>query len=133
MDPVSMILAFALKNPQATTQSLSEMNRPGEVNVLQLQSSMIDFARQTLKCYHKTARFIDADVLGTPWKYHYKYGATNSVVMKVTFQGALTGGAYEMVVAAMSKEGAFRTAILQDTAMIPSNKNCAMEEWVSIQ
>lgn len=133
MDPISMILAFALKNPQATTQGLIEINRPGTVDVSQLQSSMIDFARQTLKCYHKTARFIDADVLGAPWKYHYKYGANNSVVMKITFQGAFTSNPYEMVIAAMSKEGAFRTAIIQDTAMITSNKNCAMEEWIDIQ
>lgn len=133
MDPVSLILAFALKNPQVTGSALAEANRPGTVDAAQLNSSLIDFARQTLKCYHKTARFVDADVLGSPWQNQYKYGAQNSVVMRINFQGGFTGGPYEMVVAAMAKEGAFRTAVLRDNAMIAYNANCALEEWVSTQ
>lgn len=133
MDPVSLILAFALKNPQVTEQAIAEANRPGAVDAAQLNSSLIDFARQTLKCYHKTARFVDADVLGSPWQSQYKYGAQNSVVMRIKFQGGFTGSPYEMVVAAMAKEGAFRTAVLRDNAMIAYNANCALEEWVSTQ
>ena|SRR6218665_226007 len=131
MDPISIILALALKNPQATGQALSEANRPGEVDAAQLNSSLIDFSRQTLHCYHKTAQFIDADVVGSPWQNQYKYGAQSSVVIRITFRGAFTGDPYQMVVAAMAKEGAFRTAVLQDTAMIAYNKNCALEQWVA--
>jgi hypothetical protein len=133
MDPASLILAYALKNPQFTGQALAEATRPGTVDSAQLNSSLIDFARQTLKCYHKTARFVDADVLGSPWGQQYKYGAQSSVVMRITFQGGFTGSPYEMVVAAMAKEGAFRTAVLRDNAMVAYNANCALEEWVASQ
>jgi hypothetical protein len=133
MDPLSLILAYALKNPQVTGQALTEANRPGVVDAAQLNSSLIDFARQTLKCYHKTARFVDADVLGSPWQYQYKYGAQSSMVMRISYQGAITASRYQMVVAAMGKEGAFRTAVLQDNAMVAHNANCALEEWVSVQ
>lgn len=131
MDPISLILAFALKNPQATGQALSEANRPGTVDTAQLNSSLIDFSRQTLRCYHKTAQFLDADVIGSNWQSQYKYGAQNSVVIRITFRGAFTGDSYQMVVAAMAKEGAFRTAVLQDTALIAYNSNCVLEEWVA--
>lgn len=133
MDPVSLILAFALKNPQTTGQALAEANRPGVVDRAQLNSSLIDFARQTLKCYHKSARFVDANVLGSPWVNQHKYGAQGSVVMRINFQGAFTGTTYEMVVAAMAKEGAFRTAVLRDNAMVPYSAKCELEEWVAAQ
>jgi hypothetical protein len=130
MDPVSMILAFALKNPQATANTLNEVDRPGQVDATQLNSSLIDFARQTLKCYHKTARFVDADAVGGPWQNQAKYGAKASVLLSIKFQGGFTGTPYEMVVAAMVKEGAYRTAVLRDSAIIPYNDKCALEEWV---
>ena len=131
MDPASLILSFVLQNPQVAGQALSEANRPGTVDATQLNLSLIDFARQTLRCYHKTARFVDADVLGSPWQNQYKYGAQGSVVIRIKFQGAFTGDPYQMVVAAMAKEGAFRTAVLQDTAIVAFNKNCVLEEWVA--
>ena len=131
MDPLSLILAYALKNPQATGQALAEANQPGVVDTAQMNASLIDFSRQTLRCYHKTARFVDADVLGSPWQNQYKYGAQSSVVIRISFQGGFTGEPYQMVVAAMGKERAFRTAVLQDTALVPYNKNCSLEEWVA--
>jgi len=130
MDPVSMILAFALKNPQAAANTLNEVDRPGQVDASQLNSSLIDFSRQTLKCYHKTARFVDADAVGGPWLYQAKYGAKASVILSIKFQGGFTRAPYEMVVAAMVKEGAYRTAVLTDTAAIAYNDKCELQEWV---
>jgi hypothetical protein len=100
------------------------------VDTAQLNSSLIDFARQTLHCYHRSARFVDADVLGSPWQSQYKYGAQNSVVIRISFQGSFTGSTYEMIVAAMTKEGAFRTAVLRDNAMVAYNAKCQLEEWM---
>lgn len=125
-----MILAFALKNPQAAANTLAEVDRPGQVDTAQLNSSLIDFARQTLKCYHKTARFVDADAVGGPWPNQAKYGAKGSVILSIKFQGGFTRSSYEMVVAAMAKDGAYRTAVLSDTAAIAYNDKCELQEWV---
>jgi len=125
-----MILAFALKNPQVAVSTLNDMDRPGQVDAVQLNSSLIDFARQTLKCYHKTARFVDADAIGGPWQYQAKYGAKASALLSIKFQGGFTGLPYEMVVAAMAKDGAYRTVVLRDSAAIAFNDKCALEEWV---
>lgn len=133
MDPISMIISLALKNPQAAANTLNELERPGQVDAAQLNSSLIDFARQTLKCYHKTARFIDADMIGGPWQYQSKYGANASVLLSIKFQGGFTGSPYEMVVAAMAKDSAYRTAVLRDSAVIAYNDKCELQEWVQTQ
>lgn len=125
-----MILAFALKNPQVAVSTLNDMDRPGQVDAGLLSSSLIDFARQTLRCYHKTARFVDAVEIGGPWQYQAKYGAKASVLLSIKFQGGFTGSPYEMVVAAMAKDGAYRTVVLRDSAAIAFNDKCALEEWV---
>jgi hypothetical protein len=36
---------------------------------------------------------------------------------------------YEMVVAVMAKDNKVRTAVLADTATIPYNKKCQLEDW----
>ena len=130
MDPATMIIAFALKNPQAVADTINEVDRPGEVDAAQLSSSLIDFARQTLKCYHRTARFVDADAIGGPWQQQAKYGAEASVLLSIKFQGGFTGSPYEMIVAAMAKKGAYRTAVLRDSAVIAYNDKCELEQWV---
>ncbi|MDQ1835232.1 hypothetical protein [Massilia scottii] len=128
MDPVSMILAFALKNPQATADLTNEYREPGHIDAQQLRSSVADFAMQTLACYHKSARFRGVDILGAPWRQHVKYGANGSVVLRINFTG-VSGTPYQMIVAAMAKDQAYRTFVIQENAVIPYNKNCALEYW----
>lgn len=130
MDPISLILAFAFKNPQATNTAINSYTTPGEVNVSQLNSSAADFAMQTLRCYHKTARFRDVDILGTSWKDQYKFGAENSVVMRINFMGT-SGNYYQMIVAAMSKGQSYRTYVINEDTLIPYNKKCELETWTS--
>ena len=51
MDPISLILAFALKNPEATAELVDGYGRPGNVSSQNLQSSVADFAMgQANKC-----------------------------------------------------------------------------------
>lgn len=132
MDPVSMILAFALQNPQVASQAVNNYSAPGQVNAARLQESVADFAMETLNCYHRTSRFRGVEVLGTPWVNHANFGAENSVVIRIHLAGA-SGSAYQMVVAAMAKGNSFRTFVLQENTMIPYNKRCGLEQWTSVQ
>lgn len=128
MDPISLILAFALKNPQATAKLVDGYGRSGNVSSQNLQSSVADFAMQALSCYHKSARFRGVSILESPWRQQGMYGAQGSVVMRINFRG-VTGTEYQMVVAAMAKDQAYRTFVIQENALVPYNKNCSLENW----
>lgn len=130
MDPVSMILAFALKNPNATASAVTNYRTPGQVEAAKLSESMADFAMQTLTCYHKTARFRGVQLLDAPWQDQYKFGAENSIVMRIELSG-MSGSSYQMVVAAMAKGGSYRTFVIGENTVIPYNKNCQLEHWTS--
>jgi hypothetical protein len=125
-----MILAFALQNPQATGAAVNSYSKPGEISPERMESSAADFARETLQCYHRTARFRGVEILGSPWQEQGKYSAENSVVMRVNFTG-MTGMGYQMIFAAMTKGRNYRTAVIAENSTIPYNKNCALEYWVS--
>lgn len=132
MDPVSMILAFALQNPQVASQAVNSYSAPGQVNPARLQESVADFAMETLACYHKSSRFRGVEVLGSPWANQGSFGADNSVVIRIHLTG-VSGSAYQMVVAAMAKGNNFRTFVLQENTMIPYNKKCVLEQWTGVQ
>lgn len=132
MEPISLIFSLALKNPDLAAKAADSYARPGVVSAAQLESSAADFAREVINCYHRTARFSGLNVVGGPWAGQAQYGAENSAVMQIFFTG-VSGATYEMIVAAMSKGRQYRTAVLRDTAMIPFNKNCALERWVDAQ
>ena len=123
-----MILAFALNNPQATAEAAQQYREPGKVDTQRLQSSVADFAMQTLKCYHKTARFRGVSILGAPWPEQAMYGAQASVVIRINFTG-LSSTPYQMVVAAMAKGRAFRTFVIDENSLVPYNRHCSLESW----
>lgn len=131
MDPITLILTLALKNPQLTNDAINAYNQPGQVDASQLQSSVADFAMETLACYHKTARFRDVDIVQAPWSGQSKFGADNSVVLRITLAG-MSGQPYQMLVAAMAKENSYRTFVIQENTLIPYNKNCTLERWTSV-
>lgn len=126
-----MIFALAMKNPQATTSAIKNYNAPGRVEAAQLQQSVADFAMQAVKCYHNSARFRGVDVLGSPWPEEKKFGAQKSVVLQINIQG-VTGTDYQMIVAAMARDKSYRAFVLQENTRIRYNKNCALEQWISV-
>lgn len=130
MDPVSMILAFALKNPNATASAVADYRTPGQVEVARINESMADFAIQALSCYHKTARFRGVQLLAASWPEQYKFGADNSIVMRIELSG-VSGSAYQMVVAAMNRGNSYRTFVIGENTLVPYNKNCQLEKWTS--
>lgn len=130
MDPVSMILALAMRNPQLAAQAVDGYKTPGQVDVSRIQSSVADFAAQTLNCYHRSARFRGVEILGAPWAAQAHFGAQASVVLRIHFSG-LTGTQYQMIVAAMAKDQAYRTFVVDENSAVPYNKRCELEYWTA--
>ena len=126
MDPFTIILSLALKNPNA----IADLNKPGTVDAGELQSSLADFAMQTLTCYHKTARFRGVDVVGGRWSEQATFGAEKSAVIRINLQG-VTGNHYTMAVAAMTRGHSYRTFVIHETTPVPYNKHCSLEQWTS--
>lgn len=130
MDPISLIFSLAMQNPGTTLNAVDRLNQPGQVSPAQLESSVADFAREVVNCYHHSATFAGVEPLGGPWPQQNLYGAEKSGVLRIYFKGGLTGTRYTMIVAAMAKDRQYRTAVIGDNAVIPYNKNCALERWV---
>lgn len=128
MDPVSLILSFALQHQQATATIAENYGKAGQVDASRLHSSVADFAIQTLSCYHRTAKFRDVEILGAPWPNQYKFGAKGSLVMRISFVG-LSQLPYQMTVAAMVKDQSYRTFVLSETSLVPYNRKCSLEYW----
>lgn len=123
-----MIFSFALKNPQVTASAIENYNTPGQVQTEKLRQSAADFAMQTLNCYHKSARFRGVEVIGSPWQGQDKFGAEQSLIMRINLAG-ITGTSYQMIVAAMAKGRSYRTFVLSENTIVPYNKNCSLESW----
>jgi len=131
VEPLSLILSLALQHPQAVGQAVRSYNAPGVVNTANIESSLADFARETLRCYHPSARFRDVNFVAAPWPEHYKFGAQSSAVIQISFTG-LTGQPYQMLIAAMAKDRSYRTFVLGETSTIRYNRNCEFENWKQV-
>lgn len=111
------------------TRPVLEVHRVGDYEA-SFVPSIADFSRGVLHCYHRTARYQFADVVQKPWARQGQYGASNSAVIRIRYSG-VSGASYEMVVGVLAKEKQVRTAVLQDTAVVPYSKRCQLEEWSS--
>ena len=131
MDPAAIALTLLLKSPVLIASAASAAQQamaPGAVDVISMQRSFADLSKGVLHCYHKTARFKVSDVLQTPWIRQGQYAADNSAVLRIHYTGVSTSP-YQMVVAVLVKQGKVRTAVISDSALVPYNKHCQLEEW----
>ncbi|MBI3348286.1 MAG: hypothetical protein HY020_13915 [Burkholderiales bacterium] len=131
MDPVSMLLAAALKNPEMAASAVNAVNAPGAVDIVRMQGSLVDLSKGILKCYHKTAVFRQTDIVKTPWERQAQYGAEKSAVLRIQFLGGFTSQPYEMFVAVMAKGSSVRSAVIAENTVVRYAKNCSLEDWVS--
>lgn len=131
MDPVSMLLAAALKNPDMAASAVNAVSAPGAVDIVRMQGSLVDLSKGILKCYHKTAVFRQTDIVKTPWERQAQYGAEKSAVLRIHFLGGFTSQPYEMFVAVMAKGPSVRSAVIAENTPIRYAKNCSLEDWVS--
>lgn len=109
-----------------------KLYEPGSINAAQMQESLADASMGILQCYHKTARFRKVDLLATNWNRQNQYGAEQSDIIKIYFEGK-SGLPYEMIVALMRKENSIRAAVIDENTMIMNryNKDCALERWAT--
>jgi len=130
MDPVSLALTFFMQNPSLAMSAAEKATAPGSVDVARMQESLVDLSKGVLLCYHRTARFGAVDYIGAPFNRQLQYGAEKSMVVRIRYAGMGAMNQYQMVVAIMGKENKVRSAVLTDTAVIPYNKKCVLEDWV---
>lgn len=130
MDPITLLVSALAKNPDLAANVAKNLTTPGAVDVARMQTSLVDLSKGILSCYHKTAKFRQTDVVKTPWERQNQYGAERSAVLKISFTG-MTGTPYEMLVAVMAKENSVRSAVIAESTIVPYNKRCALEEWVT--
>lgn len=131
MDPVSMLLVAALKNPDVAASAVKAVNAPGAVDIVRMQGSLVDLSKGILKCYHKTAVFRQTDIVKTPWERQAQYGAEKSAVLRIQFVGGFTSKPYEMFVAVMAKGSSVRSAVIAENTAVRYAKDCSLEDWVS--
>lgn len=131
MEPVSMLLVVALKNPEMAASAVQAVNAPGAVDIGRMQGSLVDLSKGILKCYHKTAVFRQTDIVKTPWDRQAQYGAEKSAVLRIQFVGGFTSKPYEMFVAAMTKGSSVRSAVIAENTTVRYTKDCSLEDWVT--
>jgi hypothetical protein len=130
MDLVSLALSFLMQNPNGLMAGAQHFSRPGAIDVAQMKTSFADLSRGILNCYHRTARYQAADVVQQPWSRQGQYGADKSAIIRIRYFG-VTSASYQITVALLGKGNALRTAVLQDTALVPYSKKCELEQWTS--
>lgn len=128
MDAVSLLVMALAKNPEIVTSAAKASLKPGVVDVAKMQESLVDLSKGILTCYHKSARFRQADILGTPWNRASQYDAERSAVLRIRFEG-VSRTQYEMVVAVMAKGNAVRSHVINENTIVRYNKKCELEEW----
>lgn len=132
MNAAILLWQLLSQEPQIIHGAVEQYQSPGQIQASALSNSMADFAMQTLQCYHKSARFRGVDLLARHWRQQDKYGADNSVVIRIRFEG-LSGAPYQMTVAGMAKGSSARTAVIGEDTLVPYNKHCPLEQWTDTQ
>lgn len=128
MDALVLAFKFLLDNPDMAAEGARVLMAPGQVTVQQMGQSFADLSRGILRCYHKTATYHEAQVLAKPWRGQSQYSADGSAVIGIQYSG-MTGSAYRMAVAFMWQGQKIRTHVLMDTATVPWNRGCQLENW----
>lgn len=125
---VSIALALLMKHPTEVATAAQNLTKPATVDVAQMKESFADLSTGILKRYHKTAHYQLSDVVQQPWSRQSQYAAENSAVIRIKYTGISTTP-YEMVVAVMVRNAQVRTAVLADSAIVPFNEKCQLEQW----
>jgi hypothetical protein len=128
----ALALSWLLQHPQAAASGAAHMTRPGIVDTSAMQQSFADLSRGVLNCYHRTARYVVADVIQAPFDRQAQYAAEQSAVVRITYTG-ISGAQYQMFVAVMAKQNAVRAAVLADSAAMRYSRKCELEQWTVAQ
>lgn len=114
-------LAAATPANAATTQT----QQPPSID---LRESIADTADAVIRCFHPTGRLQIARVVQAPWAYQGQWNADASAVLQIKWRGMVNS--YVSTVAILERSNKVHAVLLQDAAMIPANRRCALDGWV---
>lgn len=81
-------------------------------------------APQILNCYHPTATFVGCDVVQRLWPIPMDQEGRGTIYFK-----GVTGRAYKMDYALVTKDAFFQVVVLADSAIFRPNPNCTLSNW----
>ena len=84
-----------------------------------------------LLCYHPTARFLQAELLESPWSGGELWQAERSSLISIEYAGALTRQSYVLTVALIERGGNVRGVLLADSALVPASPLCSLNHWTA--
>ncbi|OJX65834.1 hypothetical protein [Magnetospirillum sp. 64-120] len=129
MDPSNILAIIQLIG---SLSGNPEFGTPPEDRNISL-ASVGEVGEAVIKCYHPTGRFRAAQVVANRWQGASMYSAEKSAVVRVFWNGGLTGNGYTTDVALMQRGGMVRSYVIADNAMVPPKKNCWLESWTRPQ
>lgn len=133
MDPVTDFMAI-MKILQALSGPVPDQhdaNQPIQTPTIQLRS-LAETSKTILECYHPTGRFHSVDVVEKPWSRQDQYGADNSAVLLINWQGGFLKTPYKMYVAIVGRGNELTAPVLNDDALLPARKKCPLNGWVKL-
>lgn len=136
MDPISAIkMASMLLSLMSQAQGVAEGGQAGAVQSPPPQvnaSSLGDVSEAILKCYHPTGRFRTAGVVQVPWPQAAIYNAEQSALLRIEWNGDLSGAPYVTLVGLMARGKQMKTQVQGDNAPFRPNPRCQLAEWVDV-
>jgi len=133
LDPVTLTFAVTMlaSPPQPAAPPAK---KPATVKTVAVQQNpqFGKFALAVLKCYHGTARYLNATIEQRPWTEAAKYDAKGSALISIDYLG-LSAATYTMTVGVLAKPGAVKAVITQDSAKVPAYDQCELANWFEVK
>lgn len=130
-DPLT-ILALKFLLDQVHVAQQAQAPSVQQENVINLRDAG-EVGEAILKCYHPTGRFHSVDVIETPWSRGPQYRARSSTLLRIDYSGGFTRRPYVIVVALVERDDQLKAIIQQDSAVVPANPRCSLDQWVPLE
>jgi hypothetical protein len=132
LDPVTLTFAITMLASPAQPVAAAPKKPTVKASVVQQDPQFGNFALAVLKCYHGTARYLNAAIEQRPWKDQAKSDAKGSALITIDYLG-LSAATYTMTVAVLAKPGAVKAVITADSAKVPAYDQCQLANWVEVK
>jgi hypothetical protein len=133
LDPVTLAFAATmLASPPQPVTPPAKKPAAIKTSVVQQDPQFGKFALAVLKCYHGTARYLNATIEQRPWTEATKYDAKGSALINIDYLG-LSATTYRMTVGVLAKPGAVKAVIMQDSAKVPAYDQCELANWFEVR
>lgn len=126
MSPYELLSILKLLSALAATPAHAAVPHPPPT--INIQESLGDTASAVLRCYHPSGRLEFVNVIQAPWALQGEWNATSSAELRIQWRGLLN--TYISVVAVMERKGMVHAVMVQDGAILPANRSCALDGWV---